>query len=125
MNLLSQAEADNSFILEDAVTGFGRLITYTLADGSTFSMLIGQVIRRGTKIDIATGLPVSSDEAAVTVRLSSFQTVFPGKLPTAGDKISTTDSTGATIIYKVPADGIQLDRTAGRITLVNLKKVTP
>jgi len=123
VNLLAQAEADNSFILEDAVNGFGRAMTYTSPDGSVIIVLTGQVIRRGTKLDQATGLPVAGDEASVTFRLSTFQAANPGLLPVKGGKIATTDSTGAALTYVIPADGIQLDRTAGRCTITNLKLV--
>jgi hypothetical protein len=124
VNLLAQAEADNSFILEDAVNGFGRAMTYTSPDVvPVVIVLVGQVIRRGTKLDQATGLPVAGDEASVTFRLSTFQADNPGLLPVVGGKIATTDSTGAALNYRIPADGIMLDRTAGRCTITNLKLV--
>lgn len=124
MNLLTRAEADNAIILEDAVNGFGRVMTYTLAAGTPSGSLTGQFIRRGTKIDPASGLPVAADEASVTIRLSSFRAIFGAIDPAKGDRIAVADSTGTVVTYVVPADGIMLDKTAGRATLTGLKKVS-
>lgn len=123
MNLMIQAEADNAFILEDSVNGFGRAMTYTLAAGTPTHELIGQFIRRGTKIDPASGLPIAGDEASVTFRLSTFRSLFGSIDPAKGDIIAVGDSTGTTIAYKVSADGIMLDKTAGRATLTGLKRI--
>lgn len=122
MNLLDQAKADNAYILEDDVAGFGRAFTYTAPAGSPLS-LKGQYIRRGTAIDPNTGLPVSADVSAISFSLASFQVLAgAGVLPVKGATIVTTDSTGATVTGRIPEDGLMLDRVLDRATC--LLKVT-
>ncbi len=125
MNLLQQAEADNAFILEDDVTGFGRAIA--LSDNATPTPHVynvkGQVTRVGVTLDPGTGLPVPGNTCAVTVRLSTLMAAavvlgLAGTLgiPVEGWTVTTTDSTGATVTGK--AMSVLLDRTAGRATMM-------
>jgi hypothetical protein len=123
VNLLALAEADLAFTLEDDVNGFGRSMTYTTADGLSSVTMAGQVIRRGVKIDPGTGMQIAGDEAFVTFRLSTFQATLSGRFPEKGAKIVTTDTTGATVTYGVPADQIMIDRTLGVCTL-GLKRIS-
>lgn len=125
MNLLGLAEADLSTTLEDSVAGFGRSMTYTTADGLSSVTLAGQFIRRGVKVSETTGLPIMGDEASVSFRLSTFQATLPGKYPEKAGKIVTTDSTGTTLTYSIPSDGIKIDRTMGLCTLDGLKRISP
>jgi hypothetical protein len=114
LNLLQQAEADNAFILEDDVTGFGRAIT--LSDNATPTPHVynvkGQVTRVGVVLDPGTGLPVPGNTCAVTVRISA----LGGALPVEGWSVTTTDITGGTVTGK--AMSVLLDRTAGRATIM-------
>lgn len=117
MNLLEQAEADNSFLLEDTVSGFGRSGTFTDAQGVDYVVGV-QFIRRGVKIDPATGMQVLGDEAYVTARLSRFDVA---NLPGAGWSFSCADSTGVTTRYKLEVKPA-IDRVLGRLT-VGLKRI--
>lgn len=124
MSLLDLAEADNAIILEDVDTGFGRSMEYQAPGSETWVTLKGQFIRRGTRISEATGLPVAGDEASVTIRISTFQTlVGAGLYPLKDGKFRVTDVTGVQKIFRIPADGLQPDRTAGRMTVTGLKEV--
>jgi hypothetical protein len=113
MNLLDQAEADNAFILEDDVTGFGRAAT--LSDNATPTphvyQAIGQVTRVGITIDPASGLPIPGHTCAVTLRLSSL-----GVVPAEGWSVETTDISGAVVIGKVK--NVMPDLTTGRVTFM-------
>ena len=111
MNLLDQAEADNAFILEDDVSGFGRAVTLTdlVTPTPNVYQAIGQVTRVGVAIDPGTGLQVPGNTCAVTLRLSAL-----GVLPVEGWAVETTDITGAAVTGKIK--NVMLDRTAGRVT---------
>ncbi len=116
MNLLAQAEADLSFILEDDVTGFGRPATLTEPDGTTVHNVVGQYIRVGLELDPGTGQMVATDKSALTVRISS----LGGAIPAAGWTVSTTDITGAVVTGKIGKTGENVfkDRTLGRVTIL-------
>lgn len=117
MNLLDQAEADLAHLLEDDVSGFGRPAVLTDPQGVTYS-LVGQYIRRGTKLDPGTGLMVAGDESFFACRLSTL-----GTMPKAGWTVTTCDATGAEVKGKVVPDGVMADRTLGIVTL-SLKVVS-
>jgi hypothetical protein len=127
VNLLTQAEADLSFILEDDVTGFGRPATLTEPDGTTVHNVVGQYIRVGLELDPGTGQMVATDKSALTVRIGSTSeddvpviTGLGGAIPGAGWTVSTTDSTGAVVTGKIPKTGENVfpDRTLGRVTIL-------
>lgn len=123
MNLLNQAESDNSFILEDIVNGFGRSASFqapTIApDPAPSPIVVGvQYIRRGYKLD-ANGMPIAGDEAAITARISSLGAV----MPTDGWTVTVADSTGTNVTYKIEKGKTMQDRTLGRVTFANLKRV--
>jgi hypothetical protein len=120
VNLLAQAEADLSFVLEDTANGFGTSATFTPPSPGTPITLGVQFIRRGFRVDPSTGLPVAGDEAAITARLSQFSTV-----PVDGWTVTANDSTGTPVTYKIEKGNTMQDRTLGRITFVKLKKVDP
>jgi len=124
MNLLAQAEADNSFLLEDTVNGFGASASFqapTVAhDPAPAPVVVGvQFIRRGFRIDPGTGLQVAGDESFVTARISS----LGATLPTDGWTVTVADSTGTSVTYKIEKGKTMQDRTAGRVTFGPLKKV--
>lgn len=117
MSLLTLAEADNAFLLEDAVMGFGTPGTITEPGvGGTVHNVVGQYIRVAVSVDPGTGLQVAANKSAYTVRLSSLNGYIPG----AGCIVSTTDITGAVVTGKVPktGDDVYLDRTLGRVTIL-------
>ena len=113
MNLLDQAEADNAFLLEDDVSGFGRAVT--LSDNATPTPHVyqanGQVTRVGVTIDPASGLPIIGHSCAITVRLSSL-----GVVPAEGWSVETTDISGQAVIGKVKS--VMPDLTTGRVTFM-------
>ena len=118
MSLLAIAEADNAIILEDTVDGFGVPATFHPPTGP--DVVVGvQYIRIGQRMDPATGLPVVGDTASVTARISS----LGATMPTDGWTVAVADSTGATITYKIDKGRMMEDRTAGRVTWTDLKKV--
>lgn len=122
MNLLALAEADLAFTLEDSVNGFGRSMTYTTADGLSTINLVGQFIRRGLGVSMTTGMTIKGDFASVSFRVSTFQTLLPGKEPEKGGKIGVTDIAGEALVYVIPADSKDADKTLGVYTLTNLKR---
>jgi len=131
MNLLDRAESDNSFLLEDVVNGFARSASFqapTVGAGQApAAIVVGvQYIRRGFKINPSTGLSVASDEAAITARIASLTTLTAfdeSKLPTDSWTVTVSDSTGTAITYKIEKGKRMIDRTAGRVTFAELKKV--
>jgi hypothetical protein len=123
VNLLAQAEADLSFILEDDVTGFGRAITATEEDGTTVHNVIGQVTRVGLEFDPGTGGMVASEKLALTMRIGAATPVVTGlggAIPKAGWTFSTTDITGAVVTGKIgkTSENVFQDRTLGRVTVI-------
>ncbi len=124
MNLLAQAEADNSFLLEDTVNGFGTSASFqapTVGAGpAPAPVVVGtQYIRIGSKIDPATGLVVAADIAHVTARISS----LGGTMPTDGWTVTVADSTGTANTYKIESGKTMQDRVLGRVTFGPIKKV--
>jgi hypothetical protein len=114
MNLREQAEADNAFLLEDSVAGFGVEITLTDLDGNVYQV-VGQYSRVGVDIDPETGLLVPGNKSSATVRLASLR----GALPEEGWLVETKDITGAMVRGR--ATSVMLDRTAGRATMIMRK----
>lgn len=124
MNLVTLAEADNAIILEDTVTGFGRAASFqapTVApDPPPAPIVVGvQFIRRGVKLDPATGLMVAGDEAFVTARITS----LGATMPTDGWTVTVADSSGVSCTYKIEKGKTMQDRTLGRVTFGPLKAV--
>lgn len=113
MNLLTQAEADNAFILEDTETGFGRPMTWTNPVGPVVYEVAGQFQRVGVAVNDL-GLLVAGDTCTATARLSRFPS---SSLPREGWTVSATDSTGVTVTGKVKTSGHRYDRVAGRVTV--------
>jgi hypothetical protein len=111
MNLRELAEADNAFLLEDDVAGFGVAIMLTDLAGNVYQVK-GQYHRVGVDVDPETGLMVPGNRSTVTVRLAS----LGGVLPDDGWLVETKDITGATVRGK--ASSVMLDRTAGRATMI-------
>ena len=112
MNLRERAEADNEFLLEDNVNGFGHPATFTAPDGTAYKV-IGKAGRIGVDIDPETGLLVQGNKSSFTARLSRFPA---NQYPDVGWTIETTDITGATVKGKVLQS--MLDRTLGRVTVL-------
>lgn len=126
MNLLAQAESDNSFILEDTENGFGRSASFQDPDTEVQPVVVGvQYIRIGFKIDPSTGLPVAGDTASVTARISSLVDAVDHLpiIPTDGWTVTVDDSTGTSNVYKIEKGKTMWDRTAGRVTFHDLKRV--
>jgi hypothetical protein len=115
MNLRVQAEADLAFTLEDDVSGYGWPMTLTDTQAiPVVHNVKGQYHRVGVDIDPQTGLLISGNKSAVTVRLST----LAGQLPAKGWKVATTDITGAAVTGEVPDKGVMLDRALGVATMV-------
>jgi hypothetical protein len=114
MNLRAQAEADNEFLLEDDVAGFGTAIKLTSsAVPPVVYNVKGQYHRVGVDVDPETGLLVAGNKSSVTVRLSRFPLAA---LPDNDWTIEVTDILGETV--KGKARHVLLDRTAGRATII-------
>ncbi len=113
MNLREQAEADNAFLLEDDVAGFGVEITFTNpADAEETVTVKGQFTRISVEVDPETGLMVRGSTSAFTVRLSSLE----GVIPEEGWKVESTDISGAAFIGYCQAP--MPDFTSGRLTVL-------
>ena len=130
MNLLDLAEADNAFLLEDTVDGFGRSASFQAptvgTDPAPDPIVVGvQYIRIGVKMDPTTVLPVAGDTAHITARISSLVTVETGAMvmPTDGWTVTVTDSTGTANTYKIEKGKTMQDRVLGRVTFGPLKAV--
>lgn len=112
MNLRQQTEADNVFLLEDKVNGFGCDVTYQEPNSGPSHSFVGQVHRVGVVFNDV-GLLVAGSKLAVTGRISSI-----GVEPVDGGKITTTDISGATVVGLIEKSGVMLDRTSGRATML-------
>ena len=124
MKLLDLVEADNAFLLEDTVDGFGRSASFqapTVApDPAPDPIVVGvQYIRIGVKMDPTTGLTVAGDTAHITARISS----LGATMPTDGWTVTVTDSTGTANTYKIEKGKTMQDRVLGRVTFGPLKAV--
>ncbi len=119
MSLRILAEQDLSFILEDAVTGFGFPITVTSPSG-TMSTLTGFSNDIGQLIDPDTGQAVSGRSASITLRISSLTTASLGLPQGIEDEsikpwlISFDDINGNPFTFKVSAS--MPDRALGVVT---------
>lgn len=115
MNLRDQAEADNDFLIEDDVDGFGVPVTLTPNSGDLTPIVCkGQYHRIGVDIDPGTGLLVQGNKSAVTIRTSR----LAGRVPAEGWTVATTDISGAAVTGKIPKSAVLPDRTLGRTTIL-------
>ena len=118
MGLRERAEADLSFLLEDAATGFGWNVTITSPAGLSAD-LVGMSTDIGQAIDVQTGMVVSGRSATLALRIAS--------LSAAGFEIPTgvmesdarpwvvefLDINGAAHVFKITAT--EPDRTLGLV----------
>ncbi len=92
MNLVTQAEADLSFTLEDKTSGFGVKIVLIALDGTRYGdndELIGKTTDIGFRIDPQTGSLFVGRTAEVDLRLSRVLSVV-GEIPSRGWKVEMT-----------------------------------
>lgn len=115
MNLRAMAEADNAFLIEDDVDGFGVPCTLTPNSGDLAPIpCVSMYTRIGVDIDPGTGMLVAGNKSAITIRTSR----LGGRLPTEGWTVSTTDISGAVVTGRVPKSSVMADRTLGRTTVL-------
>lgn len=112
MNLRDQAELDNSFLVEDSVSGFGSAIKLTDLQGVVYNVT-GIYNRIGVDIDPETGLLVAGKKSTITVRASNFSA---DNLPNDGWTVETLDIMGKMVNARISF--VMPDLTAGRITAI-------
>jgi hypothetical protein len=99
MNLVTQAEADLQYILEDVETGFG--VALTLIDAGNVNYPVNcQTTDVGFFVDPKTGEGVFGRQIEITVRISTLSGLGGG-YPNKTWKALYTDTNGNTLTLKV------------------------
>ena len=122
MNIIEQAEADLSFILEDKTNGFGIKVVLIALDNTEYGNndeLIVQSTDIGFRIDPQTGALIVGRTAEINFRLSTLISVVGSPLPSRGwkAKLTNVDTDNKEWLYTL-REGAMVDRKLGIFKLI-------
>ena len=110
MNLITQAEADLAFVLEDDADGFGVEIAVIAPNGTT-ALLNAQSTDIGVLIDPSTGVGVRGRNCEAVFRLSSLLAAF-GAIPDQSGWLFRVGS------WEFTVEQADVDRTLGIVKII-------
>ena len=122
MNIIQQAEADLSFILEDKTNGFGIKVVLIALDNTEYGNndeLIVQSTDIGFRIDPQTGALIVGRTAEINFRLSTLISVVGSPLPSRGwkAKLTNLNTDNQEWLYTL-REGAMVDRKLGIFKLI-------
>lgn len=122
MNIIEQAEADLSFIVEDKTNGFGIKVVLIAPNNTEYGNndeLIAQSTDIGFRIDPQTGALLVGRTAEINFRLSTLIAVIGSPLPSRGwkAKLINTETDNQEWLFTL-REGAMIDRKIGIFKLI-------